>query len=520
MVKFTETALSSAQTALIGGQLSREDVMVGAESLSGIPFRAVEVMNPALARVLVERLAENPFERVRVLRKIMPKTALLVSVDVRCGFGDEIIGDGAIERLIHALSEAGVDRIRLLEPTNKVEFIRPALDAIHKAGKSAEVVISLDSNLAGKPGAVVEWAGNLGQKEQFEIILHAENGLLAPKQTEAQVKALKAAGYSVGLSLSTCAGLAGMSGYVAAQAGADYLDTALSPFAGGMSFPPTESMVSALPGNGLDLGQLKKAVQVFDGLRGRLIGVFARDRERIDGRCLFAASASPKSAAKTSRTLDEIKKEHASTFKTPEDALLVLMFGSAGLSLVKGEAKAHPLQPAGVRAYDVEVDGGRYHVEVHPSAVGMVVTPSQRPVPASTSALKPAPRPAPGGGRPAPAGAQSGPSRPAPVPAAASTLPVAAPVAAKPQGSSPRDPDLAAKGGGKPVNVPCPMQGTIVKALVKVGDRVERMSKLIVLEAMKMENDVISPIAGTVTQILVQPGDAVQAGQMLVVIEP
>lgn len=501
MVRFTETVIGSAQTALTGGQMTREDVLAGAAALSALPFNAVEVMNPALSQTLVTRLAECPFERIRMLRKVMPKATLLLTLDARCGLGQTELDAATLTRLIQALADAGVDRFRLSDREQSPERLAALLKDVAACKKEAELVYCLNKTRPGTPEALVTWHQAVCKTHKAALVLSAEGGALAPKNADTLFRALKAKGIASGLSLCDRSGLAVASGLAAAAAGADFVDTALAPFAGGASFPATEVMAFAL---GETIPDLKKAGEHFELVRRRLVAVIARDSERPNLAALGGTPTPAQAPPKKAQGLDEIEKAHGGALKRSEDALLVAQYAEAGLALVKGDAKPKKPELAGARAYDVEVDGESYHVQVHPSSVGLVVAPRPRPA-------TPAPKPSP---RPTPAGAQPGPARPAPTPA-----PVARPQAPAPP-AAPAPAAAPAGGGGKAANIPAPMQGTLVRFLVKVGDRVERAGKIAILEAMKMENDILSPTAGTVVQILVQPGEAVQSGQNLVVVEP
>ncbi|MCI7096328.1 MAG: biotin/lipoyl-binding protein [Clostridiales bacterium] len=101
----------------------------------------------------------------------------------------------------------------------------------------------------------------------------------------------------------------------------------------------------------------------------------------------------------------------------------------------------------------------------------------------------------------------------APAPAAAAPVAAAAPAAAAPA-AAPAAP--AVTGAGDPVNAPMP--GNILKVNVKAGDKVKSGTVLVVLEAMKMENEIMAPKDGTVTQVLVSKGSTVDTGAPLVVI--
>lgn len=154
------------------------------------------------------------------------------------------------------------------------------------------------------------------------------------------------------------------------------------------------------------------------------------------------------------------------------------------------EAARHfePGSARGPRAYDVVVSGSLYHVTVRPSGVGAEIIPAaQAQAHSSLTVAKPAPAKA---------------SAPATI-RKIKTRPV-----------SPRPAEKQTTGGTK--NVRSTMEGTILDILVKEGDAVERGTKLLILEAMKMQNQVMSPVSGTVAKILVKAGETVKDGQNLI----
>ena len=216
--------------------------------------------------------------------------------------------------------------------------------------------------------------------------------------------------------------------------------------------------------------------------------------------------------------LARLEEKYGKIVNTPGDLVNLALYPDDAEALLNGKGKTRPV-PEGkggskevVRAYDVNVAGQRFHVEVKPSQVGAKITPLAKP--SSNSAPKrPIPaRPQPSAtiprsqARPAVAPANAAPTRPAIKPAPSP----------KPQAAS----SAPSNGGddGKSVKVECPMQGTITKILVEVGEEVAMSSKLTILEAMKMENDILAPQAGIVEKILVSAGDSVQTGQVLVII--
>jgi len=157
------------------------------------------------------------------------------------------------------------------------------------------------------------------------------------------------------------------------------------------------------------------------------------------------------------------------------------------------EAARHfePGSSRGQRAYDVVVSGSLYNVTVRPSGVGAEIIPTaQAQVHSSPLTV----------------------DKPAPAKAAA-----LAPIRKiKTRHVSPKPAEKQATGGTK--NVRSTMEGTILDILVKEGDAVERGTELLILEAMKMHNQVMSPVSGTVAKILVKAGETVKDGQNLITI--
>ncbi len=206
-------------------------------------------------------------------------------------------------------------------------------------------------------------------------------------------------------------------------------------------------------------------------------------------------------------TLDAVQKKHGKLVRSDEDALTLAMYPDAGARFLEGSAKAEALDSRPTRAYDVVVEGQAFHVEVHPSKPGVTVVPTGA---TAKKVLRPAPN------RPTPK-----PAAPSQAPRAAQPAPVKKAPAPKP--APPTDPKVAAangdEGNGGSFMVTCPMQGTILKMLVAVGDSVTRGQKIAVLEAMKMENDVYSGEAGVVVRLLVAQGEAVVSSQALLELE-
>lgn len=150
------------------------------------------------------------------------------------------------------------------------------------------------------------------------------------------------------------------------------------------------------------------------------------------------------------------------------------------------------------KKYEVEVERmSAFHMLTREEIASGVSTPVQ-PVTAPAPAPVAAPAPAPKAAAPAPA-----PKAPAPAPKAAAPAPAPAPTAAA----------APAPAGGTPVT--CPMPGSVLGVKVNVGDKVSAGQTMFVIEAMKMENDIVAPVDGTVASISVKTGDTVDTDQVM-----
>ncbi len=631
MVKLTETVVGSAQGCLIGGRMRNEDVIALAKALDSAGFRALEVLNSDLFRICMERLAENPWQRIKTVKQALSATPLMVHLDGLCGFGKQLQPDEVIEKTVQQVAKAGADLFRIGDSLNDPRNLEVAVKAAMAAGKQVEAVIELTEKLVNAPDEAAKLAKQYEEMGCNSLCLSDGSAFLTPVLATALVQALKkAVKLPMALTVSDAGQTAGLVYQAAISAGIDFLDTALSPFSRGEAAPATEALVvsadstiklaaldaalvlarklRALHDGDTDAGcsrvgsrilkhhlpsylvrQLAEKPEVGDdsGLE-QILAEVATIRNDLGGVALSGAAAMAiaeqavlnRSAAKryakladdfsaltlgcwgalpgslasdlkqalpegktehTERAgeaiepvLGELGKSFSSLVKGEEESLLLAFYKKAAEALLSGKAKAEQPGQSKVRAYDVNVGGQNYHVEVNPSQPGGAsIVPvaaktekaaAARPAPASSG--RPAPtRPAPAGSgtRPAPAGPPNRPRAAAPARPAAPSRP--APVAAAPAAPAAPTPPAAAPaasaggGNGAGVQVTCPMQGSILNILVKPGDVVERGQKICIVEAMKMENDVLTHVSGTVKSILVSAGQAVQADEALIVVE-
>ena len=271
-IELTETVLRDAHQSLLATRMRTEDMLPAADKLDRVGFWSLEMWGGATFDSCLRYLKECPWERLRLLRKAMPKTRFQMLVR-----GQNIVGyhnypDDLVEKFIGKSAENGIDVFRIFDAMNDVRNMKTAIAAALKAGKIVEGTICYTIS----PVHSVEYFLRLGERLAelgVQIIcLKDMGGLLAPYAAYEIIKGLKSRiPLPVHVHSHSTAGLAPMSYMMAIEAGADILDTALSPLSQGTSQPATEAMVAALRGTahdtGLDLKFLAEIADYFYAVR-------------------------------------------------------------------------------------------------------------------------------------------------------------------------------------------------------------------------------------------------------------
>jgi pyruvate/oxaloacetate carboxyltransferase len=264
--------LRDAHQSLLATRMRTEDMLPAAEKLDQAGFWSLEMWGGATFDTCLRYLKECPWERLRLLRKAMPKTRFQMLVR-----GQNIVGyhnypDDVVERFIEKSAENGIDVFRIFDAMNDIRNMKTAITAALKAGKIVEGTICYTISPVHSVDYFLRLGERLAELGVQIICLKDMGGLLAPYAAYEIIKQLKS---RVPLPLhlhSHCtAGLAPMSYMMAIEAGADILDTALSPLSQGTSQPATEAIVAALRGTphdtGLDLKLLAEIAEYFYAVR-------------------------------------------------------------------------------------------------------------------------------------------------------------------------------------------------------------------------------------------------------------
>ncbi len=626
-VKIIDLTFRDGHQSLFATRMRTEDMIPIAPEMDKAGFWSMEVWGGATFDVMIRFLNEDPWERIRILKKLMPNTRLQMLLRGQNLVGYRNYADDVVTAFVHQAADCGIDVFRVFDALNDERNFITAFKAIKEKGKHIQGTLcySLTEPKLGGPvfnlDYYVKKALIIQDMGADSLCIKDMAGLIAPDDAYNLIKALKQVlKIPVDLHSHFTSGMAMMSYLKAIEAGVDFIDTCIAPFAFRTAHPAIEPIMVALMGTprdtGLNLEHLLKLGEYFESIAPkyrdfldttkisvidagvlwhqipggmftnmvaqlreanalhRLPEVYAelpRTRKELGypplvtptsqivgvqavlnvlyGRYkvvaketkdyvygLYGKPPAPidpevqKLVLKdyergqkpiTCRPADilepELEKAKEATkgiAKDIGDVLIYALYPTTGMAFLKAKyglepppktvekpktledikredeliAKAKagklvekieikaPAKGPGLRTFNVFIGDEYYRVEVEPVEVSVSSSPSPPPTPKAKVEAPPKPE------------AKETP----PVPSTPTTI------------------------AGTPI--PAPLPGIITRYLVKVGDEVKVGSKIAVLEAMKMENDLLSPVAGKVQSLNFKPGDKVAAGDIIAII--
>ena len=252
-----------------------EDMLPACEILDKIGYYSLECWGGATFDACMRFLHEDPWERLRALRKALPNTKLQMLLRGQNLLGYKHYADDVVELFVKKSIENGINIIRIFDALNDVRNIECAMKYTKYYGGEAEAAISYTISPVHNERYFVELAMKLEEMGADTICIKDMANLLLPYEAFSLIKAIKErVSVPVHLHTHNTTGTGDMTNLLAAQAGVDIVDTALSPFANGTSQPSTESLVATLKGTprdtGLDLDLMSKAAAHFRGVAERL----------------------------------------------------------------------------------------------------------------------------------------------------------------------------------------------------------------------------------------------------------
>jgi oxaloacetate decarboxylase alpha subunit len=275
-LKITETVLRDAHQSLIATRMSTDEMLPILSAMDEVGFYSAEVWGGATFDSCLRFLDEDPWERLRIIRKGMPNTKLQMLFRGQNMLGYRHYADDVIDYFVKKSVDNGIDIMRIFDALNDIRNLEAAIKATKKVGAHLQACISYTISPVHNIEYFVKYAKQLEETGADSICIKDMAGLLTPYTTFDLVKALKeTVKIPIQLHSHYTSGLASMSHLKAIEAGVDIIDTAMSPLAMGTSHPATESMVAALAGTpydtGLDLNKLNVVREHFAKLRQKYL---------------------------------------------------------------------------------------------------------------------------------------------------------------------------------------------------------------------------------------------------------
>jgi pyruvate carboxylase subunit B len=252
-VKITDTTFRDAHQSLMATRMRTEFMVPIAEKIDRVGFFSLEVWGGATFDTCIRYLNEDPWERLRTLKRCVRKTKLQMLLRGQNVVGYRNYPDDVVIKFVEKAYENGVDIFRIFDALNDLRNLRTAVKTVKKVGAHAQGTLCYTISPVHTVKYYVETAKGLAEMECDSICIKDMAGMLAPEPAYKLVKAIKEEiGLPVHLHCHSTSGMAMMTYLRACQAGVDIVDTAFSPLAWGTSQPPVESLVAALRGTPYD----------------------------------------------------------------------------------------------------------------------------------------------------------------------------------------------------------------------------------------------------------------------------
>jgi len=611
-VHVTELVLRDGHQSLIATRMRTEHMLPICSKLDAVGFWSIEAWGGATFDACVRFLREDPWERLRQLRKALPNTRIQMLLRGQNLLGYRNYPDDVVRAFVQKSADNGVDVFRIFDAMNDLRNLRVSIEAVKAAGRHAEGTISYTVSPVHDIPHFVELARGMAEMGCDTIAIKDMAALLTPYTAFELVRAIReATKLPVHTHCHATSGLAAMSHLKSVEAGAAIIDTCIGAFAEGASHPTTQSLVAALAGTeydtGLSLPLLEEISAYFKEVR-KQYWQFESEFTGTDTRSLInqvpggmisnLANQLKEQGAidKMDAVLDEIPRVRedlgypplvtptsqivgtqaalnvltGTRYKSITNEVKLYLQGRYGAapgrvndairSLAIGDAEVITCRPADLLTD--ELDKLRGEIEPLARSDEDVLTFAMFPDLAKTwlqeraaGSLKPEPlksrAAAPLEAAPRTAAdefritlhgetylvklAGSGRQDGGPCPYFVSIDGVSEEVLVEalhevviadndsgaPRANKPPPPTGEQKPRAThPGHVTAAMPGSIVEVLVQVGQNVKAGDGVLVIEAMKMENEVQAPIAGVVINVFAKKGDTVTPDMALVEIQP
>ncbi len=572
-LKITDTTLRDAHQSLAATRMRTEDMLSLAAEMEKAGFWSVEAWGGATFDTCIRYLNDDPWQRLRDLKEIFVKTPIQMLLRGQNLVGYKHYPDDVVDKFIGAAAKNGVGVFRVFDALNDIRNMQRSMQAVIDNGCHLQGTISYTTSPVHSIAGFVDMAEELYNLGCNSICIKDMAGLIMPEAARELISGIKErVDIPVCLHTHSTSGIAPMSYQAAIEAGVDILDTAMSPFAGGTSQPATESIVASLAGTARDTGISLETLRTIKNeavkIRGKYDCLIDGISMRIDSDVLVYQLP----GGMISNLVSQLKEQNA---LDKLDEVLV------ELPNVRADLGYPPLvtptsQIVGTQAVLNVLMGGRYKTVTNevrdylrglygkspkaldPVFIESIVGPIERIECRPADTLEPVydkmkadaesqglvkkeedvltyilyPAIAPAFLKGEKKAEPLPEPKAAPAPVSDYEIPRSMEVEVdgeifavrilSVEGESVVSADAEANlrpRGDVPGGVKSSIQGMVLDIKVQAGQKVSAGDTLLVLEAMKMENPVVSPVDGTVTEIFVENGAVVQSGDVLVVVK-
>ncbi len=252
-VKVVETALRDGHQSLFATRMTTDEVLLALSELDKVGYHAIEIWGGATFDACLRFLNEDPWERLRKVRKVCKNTKLQMLFRGQNILGYRHYADDVVEKFVEKAIKNGIDIIRIFDALNDVRNLKCAVDATKKYGGECQIALSYTTSPVHTVEYYVSLAKEIEAMGADSLCIKDMAGVLLPEDAYQLISQIKAnTKLPIELHSHCTGGLMEMTYMRAIQAGVDIIDTALSPLSGGTSQPCTESINYALKGTEYD----------------------------------------------------------------------------------------------------------------------------------------------------------------------------------------------------------------------------------------------------------------------------
>ncbi|MGB1293592.1 MAG: pyruvate carboxylase subunit B, partial [Pseudoalteromonas sp.] len=291
-LKLTELVLRDAHQSLLATRMRLDDMLPIAEKLDNAGYWSIESWGGATFDSCIRYLGEDPWERIRALKKAMPNTKQQMLLRGQNLLGYRHYADDVVEKFVERAHKNGVDVFRIFDAMNDVRNLETAIKAAIKVGAHAQGTISYTVSPVHTLDMWLTLAKQLEDLGCHSICIKDMAGLLKPYDCEQLIKGLKeTVSIPIAMQCHATTGLSTATYQKAIDAGIDMLDTAISSMSMTYGHSATETIVSIVEGTerdtDLDLNQLEEIAAYFRDVRKKY-AAFEGSLKGVDGRILLA----------------------------------------------------------------------------------------------------------------------------------------------------------------------------------------------------------------------------------------